>query len=92
MFKNKNTDNLLFSFSSDRNISFTSLFVFFPFLIVWIDEKNKVLGKRLAKPFEPVIMARYNYRKVVEIPMNKRNLKTIGFFVGKKQRFKYFRR
>mgnify|MGYP001593683201 FL=1 len=92
MFRTKETDNLLFNFSSDIKIDFTSLFVFFPFLIIWLDENNKVLGSRIVKSFEPVIMARYNFRKVVEIPISLKNKKAINFFVGKKERFKYFRR
>ena len=77
MFKNKNSENLLFEFAKDVRISIHSFFVFFPFLIVWLDSKNRVLEYKIVKPFSFYVNARNNFRKFVEIPLNKNNEKII---------------
>lgn len=87
MFKNKNTSNLLFEFSKNVNISIHSLFVFFPFLAVWLDDKNKVVEKRIVKSFILSVKPIKKFRKLVEIPLNNENKKIIDFLVGRK-RFK----
>ena len=51
MFKSKNTENLLFEFKNDVKISFHSFFVFFSFLIIWLNPKNDVIEWRIVKPF-----------------------------------------
>lgn len=87
MFRSRKTNNLLFEFKKDSNYSLTALFVFFPFIAVWLDEENRVLSTRIIKPFEFSISAKRKYRKILEIPVNKKNMKIIKFLVGK-QRFK----
>lgn len=88
MFKNKEYGNLLFEFNSKNNISLHSYFVFFDFLVLWIDDKNKVVDYRVVKPFKFSVKSKKKFKKIVEIPLNNRNKKIIKFFVGK-QRFKY---
>ncbi len=61
---------LLFEFQKPTKMSFTSLFVFFPFLIIWLDNKNNVLDFRKVKPFTFHIPSRKPCRKVLEIPFN----------------------
>lgn len=87
IFRNKNTNNLLFEFSHDVNLAIHSLFVFFPFLAVWLDDKNRIIEKRIIKPFILSAKPRKNFRKLVEIPLNNENKQIIHFLVGKK-RFK----
>lgn len=87
MFRNKSTSNLLFEFSRDVSISIHSLFVFFPFLAVWLDGKNRIIEKRIIKPFIFSAKPMKNFRKLVEIPLNNENKKIVHFLVGKK-RFK----
>ena len=43
MFKNKETEALLFSFNKDTNMAIHSFFVFFPFYAIWIDNENKII-------------------------------------------------
>jgi uncharacterized membrane protein (UPF0127 family) len=86
MFKSSR-ENLLFDFSSDTRIKIHSFFVFFPFLVVWLDKKNKVLEWKIVKPFTVAVSPKKPYRKLVEVPLNKKNTKIIEFFVGK-ERFK----
>ena len=83
MFRTRATENLLFSFSKDTDISFHSLFVFFPFLMLWLDEKNKVIEWRVIMPFSTVIRAKKKFKRVVEIPLNMRNDEIIKIFVDK---------
>ncbi|MEK6928811.1 MAG: hypothetical protein AABW65_02570 [Nanoarchaeota archaeon] len=85
MFSGKNTKNLLFEFRKDSNASLTSLFVFFPFLVLWLDKRNKVIDFKIVKPFRLSIKTEKNYRKFVEIPVNNRNFEIIGLFVGKRK-------
>lgn len=87
MFRSRNTSNLLFEFSRDVSISIHSLFVFFPFLAVWLDDKNRIIEKRIVKPFIFSAKPKKMFRKLVEIPLNNENKRIIGFLVGKK-RFK----
>ena len=52
-------------------------------IIVWLDNKNKVLGWRKAKPFELYLNSRKPFMKVLEVPFSEKNREIIAFFVGK---------
>jgi uncharacterized membrane protein (UPF0127 family) len=80
MFKSKNTSNLLFDFFRDRREAIHSFFVFFDFLVLWLDEKNKVLGYRKVRPFSPHIKPKFKFRKIVEIPLNDGNKRIVRLF------------
>ena len=79
----KKAPNLLFEFKNYTNISFHSYFVFFPFLIIWLDSKNKVIQWRIAKPFSSGISCTKKFRKCIEIPLKSENNRLMHFFVGK---------
>lgn len=66
----KKAKALLFEFQKSTKISFTSMFVFFPFLIIWLDDKNNVLDFRKIGHFIFHIPSRKPCRKVLEIPSN----------------------
>lgn len=66
----KKAKALLFEFQKPTKISFTSLFVFFPFIIIWFDNENKVLDFRKIKPFTFHIPSRKPCKRVLEIPFN----------------------
>ncbi|MBI3623711.1 DUF192 domain-containing protein [Candidatus Pacearchaeota archaeon] len=70
MFKSRNTNALLFDFKKKTKLSITSLFVFFPFVAVWLDAKNKVLEIRTIKPFRLAISPKKSFNKLIEIPIN----------------------
>jgi len=76
-------ENLLFEFSSDTSTKIHSFFVFYSFLAVWMDEKNRVLECKIVRPFTVAVSPEKPYRKLVEVPLNKKNTKIIEFFVGK---------
>lgn len=83
MFKTSLNDNLLFEFKSDVKMAIHSFFVFFSFLAIWVDEKNKVLEWRIVMPFTVAVLPKKPFRKLIELPLNKGNMKIFRFFVGK---------
>jgi|TARA_Y100000310_G_scaffold142028_1_gene141458 uncharacterized membrane protein (UPF0127 family) len=83
MFKKKTTDNLVFEFDKNINIRIHSYFVFFDFLAIWINNKNKVIEWEIVKPFILSIKPRKSFIKLIEVPLNKKNKKILEFFVDK---------
>jgi len=79
MFRSKNTDILLFEFPKNTRIRIHSFFVFFPFLGVWIDDKNKIIQVKRIKPFTFSVRPKKSFAKILEIPVNKRNLNILEF-------------
>ncbi|MDD5700331.1 MAG: DUF192 domain-containing protein [Candidatus Nanoarchaeia archaeon] len=84
MFRTRETDSLLFEFKFPTRMRFHSFFVFFDFLIIWLDEKNNVLDYKVCKPFMPGIPTEKPFKKVIEVPLNRNNLKIVRFFDGKR--------
>src|SRR3989344_2981150 len=84
MFKSRNTENLLFEFKKNTNLRIHSFFVFFPFLAVWLNKKNKVIEIKIVRPFSFSIKPKKLFSKLVELPFNNKNKKNIKFLVGKK--------
>ena len=80
MFRTRWTDNLLFDFKKKGNWAISSFFVFFPFLAVWLDEKNKVLEYKIVKPFTFSVWPRNKFARLVEIPFNDKNKSLISRF------------
>jgi len=87
MFRTRNTENLLFDLPGRWGIH--SFFVFFSFLAVWLDEKNKVLDWRIVRPFTFLARPRKKFAKLAEIPVNKRNRLLLSNFTTTRERFKY---
>ena len=79
----KKAKPLLFEFKKPEKIAFTGLFVFFPFMILWLYRKNNVLDAKKIRPFEWHIPTRKPYFKVLEIPFNKKYNKTAQLFDGR---------
>ncbi len=85
MFKTKETENLLFEFSYSNFPRIHSFFVFFDFLAVWLDENNKAVDFEIVKPFTFSVSPKLPSRKLIEIPLNEKNSRTIELFVGKRK-------
>lgn len=83
MFRSRNTSNLLFNFPRNSTPSIHSFFVFFPFLALWLDKKNNVTDYSIVKPFTSLIQPKKQSNKLIEFPLNKKNLKILDFFVDK---------
>src|SRR4030042_3919141 len=81
MFSRRNKAKiLLFEFKNERKIMIHSFFVFYPFIAVWLDSKNKVSDLKIVRPFRPCISHKGLARRLAEIPINKFNKKLIKSF------------
>lgn len=69
----QNAKILLFDFKTKQNIIIHSFFVFYPFIAIWLDDKNNVLDLKIVKPFNPFVSSKKSSYKLVEIPINKTN-------------------
>jgi len=85
MFRPVNTNNLLFEFEKDTEWAIHSWFVFFPFLAVWLDSKNRVMESRIVRPFENLVVPSKPFRKLVELPVNDVNSRVVELLVGNKK-------
>ena len=64
---------LLFEFRKPVRLAIHSLFVFFPFIAIWIDETGKIIEIKKVKPFSLTICPEKNFSSFVEVPLNKKN-------------------
>lgn len=62
---------MLFEFSKPTNMMIHSLFVFFKFGAVWLDDKNRIVDKKLVKTFRLAVSSKKPFYKLLEIPVNK---------------------
>ncbi|MDO8460242.1 MAG: hypothetical protein Q7S74_03980 [Nanoarchaeota archaeon] len=83
MFKTIESPPLLFEFSYNSRPAIHSFFVFFPFIALWLDDKNNVLEYNLVKPFSPLVRPTQDCKNLLELPLNKENRRLIGLLVGK---------
>jgi len=77
MFRTRQTRNLVFKFKHEVDFKITGLFVFFPFIAVWLDADGKVLEARKINPFVLSALPKNPFSTLVEIPINKRNRKIL---------------
>jgi len=81
MFKRKTYSKiLLFEFKNPVKMSIHSLFVFFPFVAIFLDEGLNVVEIKKVKPFKINISPRVKYKYLVEIPVNEKFFKLISSF------------
>jgi len=84
MFRKKeNSPALLFNL---KNESIHSLFVFFDFLVLWLDDKNNVVDWKVVRPWRFHVKSDKEFSKILEIPVNRRYHSIVSFVVG--ERFK----
>lgn len=83
MFKSKNTSALFFSFEKPSQMKIHSMFVFFDFVAVWLDEDDDIIDVQRVKPWRISVLPKGKfYTKLIEIPVNERYQKVIQFLVG----------
>jgi len=76
---------LLFEFKKPTTMKIHSCFVFFPFVAIWLDENNKIIEKKIVKPWKISISPSVEYyRKLLEIPFNKFYSSKVKNLVGQK--------
>ncbi len=73
----ENCPAMLFEFSKPTKMRIHSFFVFFKFGAIWLDNKNKIIEKKIVNPFLPSIVPKKAFYKLVEIPLNKKYKKEI---------------
>lgn len=67
-----------------KNRAIHSIFVFFPFLAIWLNDKNKILDCKLIHPFTPYIISKSNFSKIIEIPYKSEYKKIIDKILDNK--------
>ena len=75
--------SMLFEFKKPTRMKIHSLFVFFKFAAVWLDDKNKIIDKKLINPFRLSISCKKPFYKLVEIPLNKEYDKKVKILYDK---------
>jgi len=78
--RREKTGILLFDFKEKQKIAIHSFFVFYPFIAVWLDKKNKIVDLKIVKPFAFCVSPKKSCFKLVEIPINRENQKIVDFF------------
>jgi uncharacterized membrane protein (UPF0127 family) len=63
---------LLFDFNRPNRLKIHSLFVFFPFLAIWLDNKNRIVDEKVVKSFTFSVSCKKPFYKLLEIPLNKK--------------------
>ena len=63
---------LLFEFDESTNLNLTSFFVFFPFIVIWLDDKNEIIEIRKIQPFQFIIFPKKPFKRIIEIPINQK--------------------
>ena len=80
--KREKSQALLFDFKKPTNIRIHSLFVFFLFVAIWLDDKNKIIDLKVIKPWRFSVSPDKSFCKLIEIPINKRYGKIVELLVG----------
>lgn len=73
---------LLFDFKEIKNRDIHSLFVFFPFIAIWLDENNKIIDFKIVKPFNFSVSPSKPFKKLIEVPFNKEYSEIAEILVG----------
>jgi uncharacterized membrane protein (UPF0127 family) len=68
---------LLFEFSKPVRLAIHSLFVFFPFIAIWINDEGKIAEIRKVKPFSFHVCPQKSFLSFVEVPLSEENKKVI---------------
>ena len=82
--RRENAEILLFEFSKPRKATIHSLFVFFPFVALWLDEKNKVINHQVVKPFTLAVTPKRAFSKLIEIPINEKYEKITKIIISRR--------
>jgi uncharacterized membrane protein (UPF0127 family) len=73
---------LMFKFKKKRKIVIHSFFVFYSFVAVWLDERNRVMDLKVVKSFIPYVSHKNKADKLIEIPINKKYDDILTLLVG----------
>lgn len=74
---------MLFEFDKPTRMRIHSLFVFFKFAAVWLDDKNKIIDLKIVKPFRLSVSCKKPFYKLLEIPLNREYRKKVKILFDK---------
>ena len=77
MFRNIEKSPILM-FENCNSKAIHSYFVFFPFLVLWLNDKNSVVEWKIVKPFSVYEKSNKDFSKIIEIPINKCHKKLLA--------------
>ncbi|VVB83751.1 Uncharacterised protein [uncultured archaeon] len=81
--KREKAEILLFDFDEKQKIRIHSFFVFYPFIAVWLDDKNRTVDLKIVNPFTPYASPKKSCFRLIEIPINRSTKKYQQFFIKK---------
>lgn len=71
MFRSKkHARALLFEFSHPVKHKIHSLFVWFPFVAIWLNQKDQVIEKKVVRPWRLSVGVRKPFTRLIEVPIN----------------------
>ena len=74
---------MLFEFKRPTIMRIHSLFVFFKFAAVWLDDKNNIIDLKIVKPFRLAVSCKKPFYKLLEIPLNREYRKKVKILFDK---------
>ncbi|MEK6925956.1 MAG: hypothetical protein AABW50_01615 [Nanoarchaeota archaeon] len=81
--RRKSAPALLFEFSKSNKLAFnmalTSLFVFFKFAAIWLDDKNNAVDFKIVRPFIFAINSKKPFTRIIEVPLNEKYREKLKF-------------
>lgn len=80
--REKSSALLLFNFKKPVRMKIHSLFVFFPFVAIWLDDKDRIIEIKKIIPWRLIIFPRKSFNKLVEIPLSTKYERIIKLLVG----------
>ena len=73
----KNANALLFKFKKPTRLAIHSFFVFYSFLAIWLDDRNKIVKISIVNPFNPFVRPKKSFTKLIEIPISRKYKKIV---------------
>ncbi|MFH1607863.1 MAG: hypothetical protein ABIA78_01905 [archaeon] len=70
--RRENARTLLFEFNKSTRMAIHSWFVFFPFIAIWLDDKNQVVEIKKITSWRSYIVPKRKFSKLIEIPCNEK--------------------
>ena len=81
--RREKAQTLIFDFPGGAKAKIHSLFVFFPFFAIWLDDKNRVIFIRKIKPFMFSASPGKKFSRLIEIPENEKYKRIIEKILSK---------
>lgn len=85
--RREKTNALLFEFKKPTKMRIHSMFVFFPFIAIWLDSENRIVDLKVVKPHTLAVSSEKPFYKLVEVPINEKYHEILRF-LDERERFK----